>query len=623
MKKLTTLLSFALIGIISAGLLLVSCSKDDDLLQELSEIDAAVEDCDVMIPANFGVYKITQPGVYCIQGTVTGQYFDISAPDVTIKGVGNNPVFKGKKYPGKRSQSHFRGGSENGSLTIKDFTVQGKAGHNVISVHSANTLIENLTVYNATKAGAGGINPGPNSLTRNCYINPHDDAIKPTEPNARAEDLVIVMDGNGSAIQLGWGNRGNGAIHHVTRTKISGYVKNNGQTDCGDNPGRSIIGGFYQNNASDLKFTDLDINMSSQSDGHYCKIKVKGATVNDIEVTGVIRNTVKVKNGLTPFSFCTTNGGKINNVKINFGNKIKASHVRKDGGVSNLVIGGTSPCDNDPKPTGEIISAEVNAQGAGVVTISASDNGEVESVEVFEGTQSRGSLTAPNSNGNYQITSANLIANDAFTVVITDDCGKTTTLSGTIDGVDPCETDPAPTGEILVSNLNAAGNGRVKVSASDNSSVVRVEVFEGTASRGFLTAPNAGADYKIISAALDDQDNYTVVITDDCDNTTTLPGTINGGTTNPCTNDPAPTGSIVKTDYNNKGDGRVVISAADNGNVVSVEVFKGTNSMGKLTQPNVPPNYRIVNKALNPGNSFTVVITDDCDKTTTLNGTMP
>ena len=77
----------------------------------------------------------------------------------------------------------------------------GKVGHNAIGTNSGNTLIENVTVINNTSAGA--INTGQNSMIRNCHIEPHDDAIKITEKNSRAEDCDIVMDGNGSAIQFG------------------------------------------------------------------------------------------------------------------------------------------------------------------------------------------------------------------------------------------------------------------------------------------------------------------------------------------------------------------------------------------------------------------------------------
>ncbi|MCG8700686.1 MAG: hypothetical protein MI922_21720, partial [Bacteroidales bacterium] len=299
------------------------------------------------------------------------------------------------------------------------------------------------------------------------------------------------------------------------------------------NPGRAIIGGIFENPVSDIKLTNLDINMSSEHNAHYVKFGAYGVTVQDIEISGVIRNNVSVVSGIKPVALATHQGATIKNVVIDFGNKIKASHVYSDNGVKNLTIGG----------------------GGG--------------------------------------------------------------------GTDPCDNDPAPSGSIIVANLNAAGNGRVKVSASDNQGVTKVELHKGSTKIATLTAPNAGADYKFITASLGSGDAFTVKIFDGCNNVKTLSGTINGGSTDPCASDPAPTGSIVKADYNASGHGRVIVSASDNSAVVQVEVFKGNTSMGALTAPNAGTNYRIVNDALNPGNSFSVVITDDCNKTKTLNGSMP
>ncbi|MCG8698254.1 MAG: hypothetical protein MI922_09390, partial [Bacteroidales bacterium] len=248
------LFSCTLIATIGATFLLTSCEKEQLLVDEP---DAAVTR---YIPADFNVYNITESGTYIIKGTVKGQYIDARAADVVIKGEGANPTFEGKPYSGQaRSASHIRGGRN--SLTVKDFTFRGKVGHNFMSVNSNNTLIQNLKVYNNTKAGAGAINPGANSMVRKCYIEPHDDAIKITEKNSRAEDNDCVMDGNGSVIQLGWGLRADGAIHYADDIRISGYLRNNGQSNTDGNPGRAIIGGIFENPVSDIKLTNLDINM--------------------------------------------------------------------------------------------------------------------------------------------------------------------------------------------------------------------------------------------------------------------------------------------------------------------------------------------------------------------------
>ncbi|MCG8698255.1 MAG: hypothetical protein MI922_09395 [Bacteroidales bacterium] len=517
----------ALLAAIGVTCLFSSCEKEQVLIDEP---DAAVTN---YIPSNFDIYTITQSGTYIISGTVTGKYIRVEAPDVTIKGEGANPTFQGLPYSGEaRSASHIRGGRN--SLTVKNFTFIGKAGHNFMSVGSDNTLIENLTVINNTKDGAGAINPGPNSMVRGCYIEPHDDAIKITEPNSRAENNDVVMDGNGSVIQLGWGLRSDGAIHYADDIRISGYLINNKQTDVCNNPGRAIIGGIFEapkpgeENCSDLQLTNLDINMSSQHDGHYVKLRADGGSLTDVIIQGVIHNDVNVSPDITPVALSTNNGGVIENITIDFGSKISMNEVYADAGVINLTIGSGSSCDNDPAPTGSILTANLNASGYGRVKVSASDNQGVSKVELYKGTQLLDVLTTPNVAPDYRFITPELTSGDDFTVIIYDECNNTKTLNGTIDGgtSDPCASDPAPTGSIIKTDYNLSGHGRVKIAASDNSAVVSVEVFKGTTSMGLLTEPNVAPDYRIVNDDLNPGDSFTVVITDDCNNTTTLAGTM-------------------------------------------------------------------------------------------------
>ncbi|MCG8697800.1 MAG: hypothetical protein MI922_07080 [Bacteroidales bacterium] len=329
-------LSFIMGAVFLAGsAMFLSCSEND-FASEIVEQDAAATK---NIPASFKVYTITKPGTYYISGTVKGQYIDIkSKGKVVIQGVGSNPTFQGQSYSGQaRSSSHIRGGSD--ELIIQNFTFKGKVGHNFMSLRgNGKKTIKNLTVINNTKAGAGAINPGPNSNVTGCYIEPHDDAIKVTENNSRANNNVIKMDGNGSAIQLGWGKRSNGAIHYATNTKISGFLLCNKQTNTCNNPGRSIIGGIFENNVSDIKVTGLDINMASNHNGHYVKLRANGGSVNKVVIEGKIRNTVKVKAGIQPIALSTARGAKISNISIDFKGKIKANQVYKDKGVVGFTL---------------------------------------------------------------------------------------------------------------------------------------------------------------------------------------------------------------------------------------------------------------------------------------------
>ncbi len=519
---------------------ITSCAEEN--LQELNESESALPV--FQVPSDFTEYFITAEGIYEIRGTVRGEVINLNnVPDgstIIIRGVGNNPLFEAKPYTGPRandarSKSHIRGGFDGGSLTIEDFAFFGRVNHNFMSLPgNCNKIIQDLFVTNDTRDGAGGINPGTNSLVRRCTVRPHDDAIKPTEPNARAENCTLIMGGNGAALQLGWGQRAGGAIHYATDITIRGYLTRNKQTNTDSNPGRAVIGGIYENNGSDVQFTGLDIDMDSNHTAHYVKLKADGATLRDVTITGMIHNTVNVDPAIHAVALNATNGGQIQNMVLDLGPALTNSDI-----------------------------------------------------------------------------------------FMTNNVDLTFTRNGS-GGGSSCSGDPAPSGSILTSNLNANGDGRVSVAASDNGQITRVEVFEGgSQSRGFLTAPNSGANYRIVSADLDAGDSYTVVITDDCSNTTTLNGVIDGGAGGPCASDPSPTASIVNTNYNAGGDGRVVVAASDNGSVVSVEVLKGSTSMGIITTPNAGVNYRVVNSDLNPGDSFTVAVTDDCGNVTTLNGTMP
>ena len=301
----------------------------------------------IKIPSSFNVYNINNPGTYVIQGNITGQFIQIDAPDVIIQGEGANPTFKGQDYPEKRFQSHIRGGSSTGSLTLKDFKIIGHVKHNCIRVHSNNTLLDNVTVINDTKEGAGAINAGPNSMIQNCLIKPHDDGLKITEPNSRARNCELVMDGNGAAIQLGWKEQCDGPIHYATNIKISGSLQRNKQTNTDDNPGRAIIGGIIKNNTSDVRLTGLDINMNSKHTGHYIKLHAIGATLKDVLIQGIIRNNVKVHSAIKPVALATSGGGKIQNITIDLGNKLSMADVYKGSDVTGLKLISNGDDDDD------------------------------------------------------------------------------------------------------------------------------------------------------------------------------------------------------------------------------------------------------------------------------------
>ena len=476
------------------------------VLLSLYAINAAA----VNIPANFGVYTIEESGTYIINGTVTGQYIDIkgTATDVVIRGqAGTNPTFQGQPYTGARSASHIRGGASNTTL-IEDFTFIGKVGHNFMSLSGdSSKTIRNLTVINDTKDGAGAINPGPNSLVTNCTINPHDDAIKITEPNSRAQTNTVTMDGNGAVIQLGWGLRADGAIHYAFDTVVRGYLKNNSQTNTNSNPGRAIIGGIFENDTSDVQITGLDIDMTNEHSGHYIKLKADGATLSDVVISGVIHNDVSVAPTIDPVALSTANGGSIQNITIDFGNKIGPGDVYSDAGVTGLTIGGGSG-GNPPTPPSNLVLTPTCDE----VALSWTDNADNEDSydvrrKVVGGSASTVTTLPANSqsytdttvaastNYEYKVRAhnANGVGATAWTAVSTSSCSVPVDIT-----VTSTKTD-----------CNASGSSR---------NIVYFDLSGGSyddvsANRGVLTEMSAGS-YRIreIGAPFGSQIDYVITV---------------------------------------------------------------------------------------------------------------
>ena len=352
MKKSSSIVSILLAAIM---LLALGCDFSNSAMEDINNVRPATDSAEAVsrvtyIPSNFGVYTINSSGTYVIKGTVTGKYIDVKSGNVIIEGeAGTNPTFKGQGYGETRSSSHIRGGGS--ALTVRNFKFIGHVKHNVMRLNSNNTLVDNMVVINDTKEGAGAINPGHNSMVRNSHIQPHDDAIKLTEPNSKAKNCDVIMDGNGSAIQFGWQSRANGAVHHADDIRISGYLRRNKQTNTDNNPGRAVIGGIFENNTSDIKLTNLDINMDELHDGFYIKLRAQsGATLKNVLIQGIIRNPVSVHSAISPVALSTGGGGKIQNITIDLGPRLTMADVYKDAGVTGFTLitdGGADDDDDD------------------------------------------------------------------------------------------------------------------------------------------------------------------------------------------------------------------------------------------------------------------------------------
>lgn len=284
-------------------------------------------------------YVITSPGVYQVSGTVVGniKVEPSTSGDITIEGIGENPTLQGVPWGGNaiRSYSHYQGAAIGGTLTWRNLTVKGD-GHNAMEGYgSTPKVFENIHVINyaRTESGksyddVGSINGGENSIIRDCYLETGDDAAKLTEKNSRCYNTRIRLTKNGAAIQLGWKNRFGGPDHIADHIEIRGQLIPNikDQDNESENPGRCIIAGIVQNDASNVQLTNLDIDVTNYK--NLIKFLVQdGATVNPILKDVYIQGTATDRSIMNVdvmkcVSIVAKPGSKIRNMVIDLGDKI-------------------------------------------------------------------------------------------------------------------------------------------------------------------------------------------------------------------------------------------------------------------------------------------------------------
>lgn len=284
-------------------------------------------------------FKITTPGVYQLSGTVVGniRIEPENAGDIIIEGIGENPVLQGVPWGGGaiRSFSHCQGNAIGGKLIWRNFTFKGD-GHNAMEGYdSTEKIFENIHVinYKRTEDGVeyddvGSINGGKNSIIRGCYLETGDDAAKLTEENSRCYNTRIRLTKNGTAIQFGWKDRFGGADHIADSVEIRGQLAPNikDQDNESDNPGRCIIAGIVQNNASNVSLTNLDIDVTNYK--NFIKFLVQdGETENpvlrDVYIHGKVtdRSIMNVE-VMKCVALVAKPGAKIRNMVIDLGDKI-------------------------------------------------------------------------------------------------------------------------------------------------------------------------------------------------------------------------------------------------------------------------------------------------------------
>lgn len=303
------------------------------LLIGLSAIHADV----VWNNESIGEYKLTQPGVYKIKGTVKGNInIELkSQGKVVIEGVdGTNPVLQGIPRPGERRHvSHIKGSiPASSSIIVRNFTFMNNTRNGMEFAGTGSKVIQNVHMMNYTRIingkevfGAGCINAGENSEIRGSLLETGDDAIKITEPGSSAYNTTCNMYGNGSAIQMGWEKRGNGADHIAENVTVKGSLKvniNHDSPNTDNNPGRAVIGGSFQNNVNNIRITGLKIHGTDYA--RLIKIVADGSVVKNVLIQGELLDGLanhKDNKGRTWYAIVLVakNGGRIENCVIDLG----------------------------------------------------------------------------------------------------------------------------------------------------------------------------------------------------------------------------------------------------------------------------------------------------------------
>lgn len=182
-----------------------------------------------------GNYVITRPGIYRIEGEVTGNILInlIRRGEVIIEGIGQNPVLQGMQYDlqslspyghycDNTSDDHSWGycGLESAhiigrinkdrSVTIRNFTLKNAGQKALLLRGSGAKLIENVIFQAHTRtidgleiAGADAVDAGKNSIVKNSFLLTDKEALSLTAAGSSAANTAISLYGSGSGIQLG------------------------------------------------------------------------------------------------------------------------------------------------------------------------------------------------------------------------------------------------------------------------------------------------------------------------------------------------------------------------------------------------------------------------------------
>lgn len=336
---------------------------------------------------NLGAIEITQPGIYQIKGTVIADIqINVNSGNVILEGIGDDATYFGydRNDGSQRSVSHIRGKlGKDATLLIRNLLLKGN-GHNMIGMYGDGYReIRNCHVinYQRTENGfeypeVGGINYGRNSLITDCMIEPGDDGVKLTEHSSKCSHTKIIMRKNGSAIQLGWENQFEGAMHVADDIMIKGQVIPNIQYQdaWSMNSGRCIIGGIIENDGSNVHLTNLDIDVTQYK--HLIKLYAhnigNNPVLSDVLIQGKITDSsvMNETDAMRCVNITADAGARIENMVIDLGDKIanpiyhtilgdvNVKFLKTDGSTVEYLHGQLQSSDIKPKSKSNAMTLE-------------------------------------------------------------------------------------------------------------------------------------------------------------------------------------------------------------------------------------------------------------------------
>ncbi|MCG8701806.1 MAG: fibronectin type III domain-containing protein, partial [Bacteroidales bacterium] len=532
---------------------------------------------------NIGEYKLTKPGTYKIKGTVRGNInVELNTQGtIIIEGVaGTNPMLIGKARPGqKRAVGHVKGDiPANSKIIIRNVTLKHTKHHIIDFGGPGRKHVYNVDFIGEEYGGNFGVAPGNmggNGLMENCYCRAGDDGHQVSLPGSEYRDNHLEMFNNGSAFQFGWKGRFMGRPHHADNIKVTGNINpnTNGKKNDGNNPGRCVIGGVFNNNGGDIKLTNLDLRIPKYN--HLIKMVVgtekSNVVLSDILIQGTTTSVFNYggPNNLKAIAISALKGGAVKNMVVDLGDEaaktknhfikgnVDVKFLRSDGSAV-VYKGGKLQTNTDTKsPTtpGAISFASITKSSVNVSWGKSTDNVGVTGYDVYMNNSFEKSVSGTSAT----ITGLDCNTSYAFKVRAKDAAGNTSSFNASKSTkTSACGGDnvaPTAPGAITFSNITKTS---VKVNwgaSSDNIGVTGYDVFMNntletsvTGTTATITGLTCNKSYAFKVRAKDAAGNSSVF------------NTSKSATTNPCGSAISINITNIVKDCNAKGKPRNVIA---------------------------------------------------------------